>query len=183
MKFTVEKVLEFHDLFPEESGLDVRTLLKKYSREHLVRCCNILSNNYGNVAFIADTKNPFFSYVSKKHIPDLNNRISKYLNELGRDNICYLTTRTVLELMRIVFSIPFEEYENNGQKEDLEYDLFRSVLIINEQLMSFSNLDQLDLATLLFSNYYVQNDIIRQDPYETFARQVIYYKKTRRILD
>lgn len=182
MKFTVEKVLEFHDLFPEESGLDVRTLLKKYSREHLVRCCNILSNNYGNVAFIADTKNPFFSYVSKKHIPDLNNRISKYLNELGRDNICYLTTRTVLELMRIVFSIPFEEYENNGQKEDLEYDLFRSVLIINEQLMSFSNLDQLDLATLLFSNYYVQNDIIRQDPYETFTRQVIHYKKLEEFL-
>ena len=35
--------------------------------------------------------------------------------------------------------------------------------MLNERLMNFSHVDQLDLPTLLFSCYYVQNDIIHQD--------------------
>lgn len=64
--------------------------------------------------------------------------------------------------MRVAFSIPVQEYKNEGQKEDFEYDLFRSVLMLNENLMVFSHAGQLDLATLLFANHYVQNDIINQ---------------------
>lgn len=39
--------------------------------------------------------------------------------------------------MRVAFSIPVQEYKNEGQKEDFEYDLFRSVLMLNENLMAF----------------------------------------------
>ena len=178
MKYTVQKILEFHDLFPKERDLDVRTLLKKYSREYIVLCCHILCNNYSNAAYIPDNNNTFFSEVSKKHIPDLNNRVSKYLNTTGQDRVCYCTIKTALELMRVAFSIPTEEYKNDGQKEDFEYDLFRTVLMLNEHLMSFShNNQELDLATLLFSNYYVQNDIINQNQNDTFIRQVTHYKK------
>ncbi len=28
MEFTIQKILEFHDLFPKEKDLDVRTILK-----------------------------------------------------------------------------------------------------------------------------------------------------------
>lgn len=183
MKYVIQKILEFHDLFPEESDLNVQTLLTKYSRENIVRCCHVLCNNYGNTAFITDTKNPFFSNVSEKHIPDLEKRISKYFNTSGLHNICYFTVRTVLELMRVTFSIPIHEYKNNGQKEDFEYDLFRSLLVLNERLMAFSNAEQLDLATLMFSNYYVQNDIINYDLKDTFVRQVIHYKKLAEFLE
>lgn len=84
--------------------------------------------------------------------------------------------------MRIAFSIPIEEYKNDGLDEDFEYDLFRCVLMLNERLMNFSHADQLDLSTLLFSCYYVQNDIINQDTKYTFVRQVIHYKKLSEFL-
>lgn len=32
MEYTIQKILEFHDLFPKEKDLDVRTILKEYSR-------------------------------------------------------------------------------------------------------------------------------------------------------
>lgn len=182
MEYTIQKILEFHDLFPEENDLDVRTLLTKYSREYVVRCCHVLCNNYGNAAFIPDTNNTFFSDVSTKHISNLNSRILRYFNATGQNKICYCTIKTVLELMRIAFSIPIQEFRNDGQKEDSEYDLFRSVLMLNEQLMNFSHADQLDLSTLLFSCYYVQNDIINQDTKYTFVRQVIHYKRLSEFL-
>lgn len=137
MEYTIQKILEFHDLFPKEKDLDVRTILKEYSREYIVRCCHVLCNNYSNAAFIPDDNNTFFSEVSKKHIPGLNEKISKYLNTTGLDRVCYCTVKTALELMRVAFSIPIQEYKNEGQKEDFEYDLFRSVLMLNENLMAF----------------------------------------------
>lgn len=177
MEYTIQKILEFHDLFLEENDLDVRTILMKYSREDIVRSCHVLCNNYGNAAFIPDTNNTFFSDASKKHIPNLNSRISKFFNATGQNKVCYCTIKTSLELMRIAFSIPIEEYRNDGLDEDFEYDLFRCVLMLNERLMNFSHADQLDLSTLLFSCYYVQNDILNQDKNGSFVRQVIHYKK------
>ena len=158
MEYTIQKILEFHDLFPRENDLDVRALLTKYNREYIVRCCHVLCNNYGNAAFIPDTKNTFFSDVSKKRISDLNNRFSKCFNSSRQSRICYCTIKSALELMRVAFSIPIQEYRNDGKIEDFEYDIFRSVLMLNERLMYFSHTDQLDLATLLFSCNYVQND-------------------------
>lgn len=177
MELIVQKILEFHDLFPKEKELDVRTILKKYSREYIVRCCHVLCNNYSNAAFIPDNNNTFFSEVSKKHIPSLNERISNYLNSTGQDRVCYCTVKTALELMRVAFSIPVQEYKNKGQKEDFEYDMFRSILMLNEHLTAYTHADNLDLASLLFANNYVQNDIINQNQSDTFVRQVTHYKK------
>ncbi|QFQ12195.1 hypothetical protein C7Y71_003690 [Pseudoprevotella muciniphila] len=177
MELIVQKILEFHDLFPKEKELDVRTILKKYSREYIVRCCHVLCNNYSNAAFIPDNNNTFFSEASKKHIPSLNERISNYLNSTGQDRVCYCTVKTALELMRVAFSIPVQEYKNKGQKEDFEYDMFRSILMLNEHLMAYTHADNLDLASLLFANNYVQNDIINQNQSDTFVRQVTHYKK------
>lgn len=182
MRYTIQKILEFHDLFPEENDLDERVLLTKYNREYIVRCCHVLCNNYGNAAFIPDTKNTFFSDVSKKYISDLNNRISKYFNSSRQNRICYCTIKSALELMRVAFSIPIQEYRNDGKIEDFEYDIFRSVLILNERLMHFSHTDQLDLATLLFSCNYVQNDIVNQDTEAVFVRQVMHYKELSEFL-
>lgn len=174
MKIAIEKILEFHDLFPEEKELDICCVLKKYSKKYLVLSSNVLSHNYGR-AYIPDQKNTFFSSHSKKHLKDLNNRFVRLTKKSGKEIFCYCTTKTSLELMRIIFSIPNNEYKKNGDIEDFEYDLFRVILKINENLMSFKSSNERDLATLSFLNFFIMNDISGQDGRDVFIRQVQYY--------
>ena len=174
MNITIEKILEFHDLFPEEKEIDISSVLKKYSKKYLVLSSNVLSHNYGR-AYIPDKNNTFFSSHSEKHLEDLNNRFEQFTKISGQKIFCYCTTKTSLELMRIVFSIPINDYKNDGDIEDLEYDLFRIILQINENLMGFNSTNEQDLATLSFLNFFIMNDISGQDIREVFIRQVQYY--------
>ena len=174
MNITIEKILEFHDLFPEEKEIDISSVLKKYSKKYLVLSSNVLSHNYGR-AYIPDKNNTFFSSHSEKHLEDLNNRFEQFTKISGQKIFCYCTTKTSLELMRIIFSIPINEYKNDGDIEDLEYDLFRIILQINENLMGFNSTNEQDLATLSFLNFFIMNDISGQDIREVFIRQVQYY--------
>ena len=174
MNITIEKILEFHDLFPEEKEIDISSVLKKYSKKYLVLSSNVLSHNYGR-AYIPDKNNTFFSSHSEKHLEDLNNRFEQLTKISGQKIFCYCTTKTSLELMRIIFSIPINEYKNDGDIEDFEYDLFRVILQINENLMSFNSTNEQDLATLSFLNFFIMNDISGQDARGVFIRQVQYY--------
>jgi hypothetical protein len=174
MNITIEKILEFHDLFPEEKEIDISSVLKKYSKKYLVLSSNVLSHNYGR-AYIPDKNNTFFSSHSEKHIEDLTNRFEQLTKLSGQKIFCYCTTKTSLELMRIIFSIPINEYKNDGDVEDFEYDLFRVILQINENLMSFKSSNKYDLATLSFLNFFIMNGISGQDLREVFIRQVQYY--------
>ena len=174
MNITIEKILDFHDLFPEEKEIDISSVLKKYSKKYLVLSSNVLSHNYGR-AYIPDKNNTFFSSHSEKHIEDLTNRFEQLTKLSGQKIFCYCTTKTSLELMRIIFSIPINEYKNDGDVEDFEYDLFRVILQINENLMSFKSSNKYDLATLSFLNFFIMNDISGQDLREVFIRQVQYY--------
>lgn len=170
MKVTIQKILEFHDLFPEEKELDIRNILKKYNKKHLVLSSHILSHNYG-MAFIFDKNNPFFSENSQKYIPELEQRLNAYRQQQP----CYCTTKTALELMRLIFSIPTNDYRNDGNLEDFEYDLFRIILQINENLMEFKSIKELDVATLTFFARFIMNDISGQDTHDIFRRQMEYY--------
>ena len=174
MNITIEKILEFHDLFPEEKEIDISSVLKKYNKEYLVLSSNILSHNYGR-AYIPDKNNTFFSSHSEKHLEDLNNRFEQLTKKSGQKIFCYCTTKTSLELMRIIFSIPINEYKNDGDIEDFEYDLFRVILQINENLMSFNSTNEQNLATFSFLNFFIMNDISGQDARGVFIRQVQYY--------
>lgn len=174
MNITIEKILEFHDLFPEEKEIDISSVLKKYSKKYLVLSSNVLSHNYGR-AYIPDKNNTFFSSHSEKHLEDLNNRFEQLTKISGQKIFCYCTTKTSLELMRIIFSIPINEYKNDGDIEDFEYDLFRVILQINENLMSFNSTNEQDLATFSFLNFFIMNDISGQDARGVFIRQFQYY--------
>lgn len=174
MNITIEKILEFHDLFPEEKEIDIPSVLKKYSKKYLVLSSNILSHNYGK-AYIPDKTNTFFSSQSEKHLEDLNNRFEQFIKMSGQKRYCYCTTKTSLELMRVIFSIPINEYKNDGDIEDFEYDLFRVILQINENLMSFNSANEQNLATLSFLNFFIMNDISGQNVRDVFIRQVQYY--------
>lgn len=135
---------------------------------------NVLSHNYGR-AYIPDKNNTFFSSHSEKHLEDLNNRFEQLTKKSGQKIFCYCTTKTSLELMRIIFSIPINEYKNDGDIEDFEYDLFRVILQINENLMSFNSTNEQNLATFSFLNFFIMNDISGQDARGVFIRQVQYY--------
>ncbi|WP_311354569.1 hypothetical protein [Alloprevotella tannerae] len=174
MNITIEKILEFHDLFPEEKEIDISSVLKKYSKKYLLLSSNVLSHNYGR-AYIPDKNNTFFSSHSEKHLEDLNNRFEQLTKISGQKIFCCCTTKTSLELMRIIFSIPINEYKNDGDIEDFEYDLFRVILQINENLMSFNSTNEQDLATFSFLNFFIMNDISGQDARGVFIRQVQYY--------
>ena len=88
----VQKVLEYEDVFFDEP-IEVKAVLKKYSREEIVRVVSVLGHSYGN-AYLNSSS--FFSEISKKHIQQLNSKVSSALQTLGVDDICYSTTKTSL---------------------------------------------------------------------------------------
>lgn len=80
--------------------------------------------------------------------------------------------------MRITFSIPTQNFQNNGLDEDLEYDFFKILLFINEQLMSFnSSQDIKDISTLMFLMSYVLNDVTGNDWKECLQAQIYYVER------
>lgn len=143
MEISIIKILEYRDLFPNETKLDVPAILRRFSRERLIRAINVLGMNYGN-AYMPDTT--FFTEISVNRVKELNKRFEKYAPHLLSQRICYCTHRTILELLRIVFSIPLGEYRGDGEDEDFEYELFIVVLQLNENLMAFTSKDD-DLSS------------------------------------
>lgn len=179
--FKIEKVLEYNDIFPDKENIDIMAILKKYNREKLIRVVNVLSLSYGN-AFMPDTT--FFSEISKDKIGDLNKRFEKYAPKLLHQRICYCTQRTILELLRYVFSVPDNEYQDNGNNEDLEYDLFLVVIQLNENLMRFSGKrNNKTLPIIMFFLRYVLNDVVATNWDSTSRTQLIYFFKLKEFLE
>lgn len=98
MKIEVEKILEYHDLFPEDKiDLDINNTLKKYNRELLIKASIILSHNYKDATFY-NSINTLFSEKSAKHIDDLNTRYQRFLNSAKVKAFRYCSTRGTLSL-------------------------------------------------------------------------------------
>jgi hypothetical protein len=183
MKISIEKILEFRDLFPCERNFDIKNVLCKYNRNTIVRLVNCLGMNFGN-SYLPNPNNPFFSDISQKRLNELNPLFDKYLK---RNNLCkviFCTQRSILELMRVTFSIPTQNFQNNGLDEDLEYDFFRIILFINEQLMSFnSSQDIKEISTIMFLTCYVLNDVTGNDWKECLQAQIYYVHRLAEFLE
>lgn len=173
MKFEIQKILEFNDLFPNEE-IEIISILTKYSKEKIVRVANCLGMNYGN-AFIPDAQNTFFSEVSQEHVVRLNNLIGNYLKTHNIQRVCYCTQRSTLELLRYTFSISMDQYCNTAKDEDLEFDIFRVLLYINQNLMNYSSEEDGDNAKLIFLHNYALNDITKGKWDITYQTQTYYY--------
>lgn len=166
------KVVTFSEFFVGET-IDISTSLTRFSREMLVDAVSVLSMNFGN-AYLQNPEVPFFSDTSKKYYEktiELNRiYLAKNATRGGRDFYC--TYRTILQLMRYVFSIPYNEYRNEIKLEDFEYELFRLLLAINEVLYNDRS-DTTDPASMMFylqyaingSNYNELADSIRAQAY------------------
>lgn len=173
MKYKIDKILEFDDLFPNEE-LDINTILRKYSKEKIVRIVNCLGMNFGN-AYIPDSQSTFFSEVSKNLVTILNPLIRNYLKAHDIPRVCYCTLRSILELLRYAFSIPLDQYCNIANDDDLEYDMFRVLLYINQDLMEFSSENDDNSSKLIFLHNYVLNDVTNGRWDITYQTQIYYF--------
>ena len=174
----IRRVIEYSSFFVEEAPIDISATLKTYSRNTLVRMAAILSLHYGNMSW-PDHKNTLFSDSSKKHIPYLNKLFKDYYNRAGiapGQKVEVLTYRTSLELWRQIFAIHNEEFSDEVEEEDIELNLFKVALAINEKIVSFTEKeDNYKLDELIFLNGFLTNDSNNYDLKNVLQPQLYYF--------
>lgn len=157
----LRRIVEYKHFFIEEEHIDVDSILKQYDRSVLVRMAIILSCHYGNLS-MPDNSRTLFSIESHKYIDKLNRLFKNFYNQSGipkGSKVVISTFRTVLELWRHIFAIRAEEYKGTIAAEDVEYNLFKVLLTINEQIVDFTHDDKkYQLDELLFLNQFITND-------------------------
>lgn len=152
----LQRIVEYKDFFVGEAPVDVDTVLKQYDRSTLVRMAIILSCYYGNLS-MPDSQRTLFSDDSKL------NRLFKYFYKTSGipdgTKVEISTFRTALELWRHIFAIRPEEYANTIKVEDIEYNLFKVLLTLNERIVDFTHTEHdYTLDELLFLNQFLTND-------------------------
>lgn len=183
MELVIQKILEYSDLFSNKNEFDPSNVLRKYSRESIIRVAVILTHNYSN-AYIPDSESTFFSAISASHINELYSLLSSYLKRTQHEKVCYCTTKTSLELLRLAYSIPIGDYSNTGKLEDFEYDLFKVVLFLNERMMAFSKDQDASLPAVVYLLNYSMNDMIEQDDNNSiYTTQLLYAIKLKEFLE
>lgn len=174
----IRRVVEYSSFFVGEAPVDIRETLKTYSRNTLVRMAAILSLHYGNMSW-PDSKNTLFSDSSKKHIPYLNKLFKDYYNSEGiapGQKVEVLTCRTGLELWRQIFAIHVEEFADVVKEEDIELNLFKVVLAINEKIVSFTEKKgDYKFDELIFLNSFLTNDSNNYDLKNVLQPQLYYF--------
>ena len=161
-KLYLRRILEYTSFFNDKKELDVIAVLKKFNRSDLVRMAALLSLHYGNFE-MPNQQKTLFSELSEKHMTLLNNLFKQYYenNGLERDELVQASTfRTSLELWRLIFSIPIEEYSNTMPQEDAELSLFKVILALNEKIYKFkkNSQNEFNLDELIFLNSFINND-------------------------
>ena len=170
MEIKVSKVLEYNEVFLDEP-INIEDVLKKYSREKIVKAVCVLGHSYGNAFLKSST---FFSSINGIYIQQLNEKVSSALQKLGVNDICYSTIKTSLELLRVAFSIPPNEYNQTGTNEDFEYDMFKVLLWINQKLFSYINEETIELDELVYFNKFATNDTNYAQLHSIFRTQTYY---------
>lgn len=171
-KIITSAVLCFSDFFPFQR-LDIVKELKRFDRDKLIKAVSILGLNYQNACFPGTI---FFSNVSVKYKNEINRRFNRYRAKKGVNMAFFCTYKTSMELLRYVYSIPYEEFKDTIGKADFEYNLFRILLKINEQL--FDSYDKRstheNLPLALYALRYSTNDLVIPNFNHVFFTQLYY---------
>lgn len=179
------QVLEFRNLFPEEHDFHEEDVLKKYSRELIVKVVDTLCANYGN-PILSDLNDPSFCFFSTNNETiksELNKRLLRYKSESDVHEVCVFTLRTSLELLKLTFAISPECFENKPLTLELEYDLFRVILHINQRLFAFRRDVKVSLPQMLFFQSYVYNDLTTFDEQQIMSKQCAFVCQLASFLD
>ena len=145
---TIEQVLEFNILFPDEESPNIQKVLSNFSRQQLLNRIVFLGNNYTNKSFLEITD--FFS--DPNYYYEIYARIQKFYPQDQRKYIL-VSFQILMELLRYALTIPIEveEIQNPAQKE---YELFKVITYLN-QLQSGYQKTPPHLASLLFMSYFL----------------------------
>lgn len=179
MKYHIRKVLEYSEFFKGEEPIDISATLRCYNRNMLIQIAAILSHHYGNM-LVPDNERSLFSACSKKHIPHINELFQSYYKRNGlnpNEKIQVLTYRTGLELWRQIFAINTSDFIDNIEECDVEYNLFRVILSLNEKIVSFNHRkDSFKLDELMFLFGFLTNDTNNYSLKSVIQPQIHYFR-------
>lgn len=172
-------VLEYREFFKGENPIDIPATLKLYNRNTLVRMAAILSLHYGNM-HVPDNEKSLFSNCSKKYVPYLNKLFQSYYKRIGikpNEKVQVVTYRTGLELWRQIFAIHAEDFKDIIEKCDIEFNLFKVILALNEKIVSYNKRKELyKLDELMFLNSFLTNDTNNYSLKTVLQPQMYYFR-------
>ena len=176
-EFCPQMLLEFSSLFPERQ-LNIKHEIRNFPREQLVKIVLVLGHNYGTYKISDLQKKPFFSYTTDLY-RDRMERITTYIAQKGYtpDKVSYACERTLLEFLKLVFSVAPEDSNATYEDWDAEVKIFDILLAINEQKVTpykGSQLDPNNLAQMMYVSMYATNEFANFDWKLVLAEQMFY---------
>ena len=177
---TIQQLLEYSLLFPGEV-IDLHEEIRNYSRDTILRMALVLEKNYGLYRISDLETKPFFSYDSDLR-QDRIRRIRLLLQKSGMlpELVSYACERTVLELLKLAFSVPVDGCGDKYDDYISEVMLFDLLLAINEQKITVFNPSKNGpprLAQMMFAGLYAANEFTNYDGKLILAEQM-YYART-----
>lgn len=176
-EFSPQMLLEFSSLFPERK-LNINEEIRNFPREQLVKIVLVLGHNFGTYKISDLEEKPFFSY-STDLCRSRMHRISIYMKRTGYspDKISYACERTLLEFLKLIFSVTPEECNAKYEDWETEVRIFDLLLAINEQKVTpykMSKLDSNNLAKMVYVSMYATNEFANFNWKMVLAEQMFY---------
>lgn len=160
-EFCPQMLLEYSSLFPER-GLILNEEIRNFPRKQLVKIVLVLGRNYGTYRISDLQEKPFFSYFTDLY-RDRMERIDTYIVQKGYspDKVSYACERTLLEFLKLVFSVAPENSHATYEDWDAEVKIFDILLAINEQKVTpykGSKSKPNNLAQMMYVSMYATNE-------------------------
>ena len=140
MNFMLERILQYRDLNPLCEGLS-SSELHSMIKERLIRLNRVRIIEYA-----------VYLMMNKEC-----NKI-KFYNNGGVGEIQLYTNRTMLEILRIMFSIPPEQFVDSASEEEVSILLFQVQLLVNQGIFSIVNGESATPAELALFFTYISGD-------------------------
>lgn len=138
----------------------------------------VLGRNYGTYKISDLQEKPFFSYSTDLY-RDRMERIATYIvkNRYSPDKVSYACERTLLEFLKLTFSVVPEDNHASFEDWEAEVKIFDILLAINEQKVTpykGSQLDPNNLAQMMYVSMYATNEFANFDWKLVLAEQMFY---------
>lgn len=179
--------MEFNYIFYRSCRVSLKKVLCQYSRDELIRLAVLLNREYCNkpphkICQMLSSNDP------KQQ--DLFLKIKRFLEKNSKPNVEYVvaTEITVLELLRRVFSIPFEKFDTTASHsciDKLQFQTIKLITQINEESMKFNidKKDEGDLTILYYTNSASYHDIFNFNEQNEFIAQTIQAVRFFKLLE
>lgn len=172
VEYKIHIFVSFSDIFPEETVPDINEILSHYSRKSIISAALEINNKY-EVEF--EKCGSFFCYDNKYQFNDIMSRYRANCAKSYYPNSTYYFASFVtgLELLRRSYSLPIKEADDYDI-ENFEWQLFRAILIINQQTICRLNaIENIKKYLLVYLNNLCYVDIGKN--LKTFTMQQYVY--------